>query len=144
MNEKTFFIIKPEASSERDRIKTFIESNSDLKIVTSRILVLDDSDIKSLYTDDIGTDLLEAARCHLSGREVEVGVVEGENAIEKFMILSGKYPDGKLCDKNTIRGKFSKDETVKYGKVTYYLNAIHKASRSEAAKSLVWYYSKLK
>lgn len=142
--EKTFFIIKPEAFSDRDKIKSFIEANSCLKVVSSRILILKDKDVEALYTDDIGTNLLNAAKCHLVGRKIEAGVIQGKRAIDEFIKLCGKYPDGKLCESNTIRKKFSKDEIVKYGKTTYYLNVIHKSSKKEAKNSLKWYYDKIK
>lgn len=142
--EKTFFIIKPEAFSERDRIKSFIMSHSGLKVLESKIMILTDVDIKALYIDDIGTDLQNAARCHLVGNNVEAGIIEGEDAIDKFIGLCGRYPDGNLCEENTIRKIFGKKNIVKYGGTTYFLNAIHKSSQKEAAASVRWYYDKIK
>lgn len=143
MIEKTFFIIKPEAFSERGKIKEFMESHSNLKVISSRIMVLQDDDVCALYLDDIGTDLQTAAKRHLVGRQVEAGIVEGENAIEEFLLLCGKYPDNKLCDDNTIRKVFGKEEIIMYGDTTYFLNAIHKSSRKEAESSVKWFYDKI-
>lgn len=140
--EKTFFIIKPEAFSRRAEIKSFIESHSKLRVRESEVVVLSPEDIRSLYIDDIGTDLLAAAQRHLSGREVEIGIVEGENAVEEFVRLCGRNPDGNLCDENTIRKVFGKRETVLYDDTVYYLNAIHKSSPKEAAASVRWYYGR--
>ena len=142
--EKTFFIIKPEAFSDRNKIKFFIEANSCLKVISSKILILKDKDVKALYTDDIGTDLLKAAKCHLIGRKIVAGVIKGKNAVNEFIKLCGKYPNGELCESNTIRKKFSKKGIVKYGTTPYYLNAVHKASKKEVKNSLKWYYDKIK
>ena len=142
--EKTFFIIKPEAFSERDKIKSHIAAHPKLKVAESMVLIPDDADIKTLYTDDIGTDLQIAAKCHLVGKEVEVGIVQGENAIDEFIRLCGKDPDNNLCEENTIRRIFGKKDVVKYGDTTYFLNAIHKSSRNEAEGSVQWYYEKKK
>lgn len=143
MTERTFFIIKPEAFSDREKIKDFIESHSKLRVVSSMVMVLRDDDIRSLYLDDIGTELQTAAKRHLVGRKVEAGVVEGENAIDEFLSLCGKYPDNRLCDDDTIRKVFGKEETVVYGNTTYFLNAVHKSSRNEAESSVRWYYDKV-
>lgn len=143
MMEKTFFIIKPEVFSDREKIKKFIESHSNLKVISSRIMVLQDNDVRALYLDDIGTDLQTAAKQHLIGRQVEAGIVEGDNAIDEFLSLCGKYPDNRLCADNTIRKVFGKAETVMYGNTTYFLNAIHKSSRNEAASSVQWYHDKI-
>jgi nucleoside diphosphate kinase len=142
--EKTFFIIKPEAFSDRRKIKSFIEGNSNLKVERSKILIPKEKDVEYLYTDDIGTDLLNAAKSHLIGKKIEAGVIQGKNAVDEFIKLCGKYQNGKLCEKNTIRKKFSKNKVVKYGNTTYYLNAVHKASKKEVKKSLEWFYNKIK
>lgn len=143
MMQKTFFIIKPEAFAEREKMKAFIESHSDLRVEKSAVMVLQDDDIKSLYLDDIGTDLQVAAKRHLVGRWVEAGVVSGENAIDEFIRLCGMHPDGRLCGEGTIRRVFGKKDIIMYGDTTYFLNAIHKSSRKEAESSVRWFYDKV-
>lgn len=142
MIEKTFFIIKPEALPDREKIKAFIKSHSDLKVVESRIMNLREEDIEALYSDDIGTDFQTATKRHLIGRQIEAGIVQGENAIDEFIRLSGKYPDSRLCEEGTIRRVFGRKETIMYGDTTYFLNAIHKSSRNEAEASVQWYRNK--
>ncbi|MEK7641618.1 MAG: nucleoside-diphosphate kinase [Patescibacteria group bacterium] len=138
--QKTFFIIKPEAFEIRNDIKGYIAAHSDLKLVESRIIRLTEADIDALYGDDLASPLLEAAKRHSAGKQVEVCILEGESAVERFLDLAGRHFDGELCEPHTIRYVFGRLGTVKYGDVVYFLNAVHKASPGEVRASLEWFY----
>lgn len=140
--EKTLFIIKPEAFQIRSKIKKYIIGHSELKIIDSRITTLSEADVDQIYKDDIGTELMSAAKQHLVGRPVEICVLEGEDAIEKFLDLAGRNFDGSKCAVNTVRYIFGQMGVVHYGDVTYYLNAIHKASPNEIESALDWFSRK--
>ena len=141
-NDKSVFIIKPEAFSQREKIKRIITTQSNLEIVATKIVVLTEQDIDTLYLDDIGTDLMKAIKVHLIGKTVEVGVVAGKDVITELTRVCGKYPFPGDCSKDTIRGIFGKNQPAIYHGIVYYLNAIHKASEKEAKPSLEWFYSK--
>lgn len=142
--EKTLFIIKPESFDERDEIKEYILKHSGFRIVDSLIIRLNDRDVECLYRDDIETDLLQATKDHLSGHLVEACLIEGENVIDRFINLAGTHYIGSLCKPHTIRFLFRKNEVKNYGGVIYYLNAIHKASKTEVNSALEWFLGKKK
>lgn len=141
-NDKSVFIIKPEAFNQREEIKRIIITQSDLKIVATKIVALTEQDIDTLYLDDIGTDLTKAIKAHLIGATVEVGIVIGKDAITKLTRVCGKHPFPGDCPKDTIREKFGKSQPTVYHSIVYYLNAIHKTSEKEVNPSLEWFYSK--
>ena len=141
--ERTIYIVKPEAFDRRAEIKEYIEQQENFTVTECRTHTMVSADVEQLYGDDLGTELLDAAKQHLVGKEVEVCVVRGENAVEQFLDLAGRHFDNRQCEPHTIRRRFGQAITLKYGNVTYYLNAIHKTTGSEVQKALAW-FEKLK
>ncbi len=141
-NDKSFFIIKPEAFNQREEIKRVIATQSDLKIIVTRTVILTEHDINTLYLDDIETDLMKAIKTQLIGAMVEVGIVVGEDAVIKLTQICGENSFPGDCPKGTIRERFGKRQPIVFRGITYYLNAIHKASKKEAKPAIEWFYSK--
>lgn len=140
--EKTLLIVKPEAFDKKEEIKDFIMKNSGLQIISSTTLILDASDVEKIYIDDVGTNLLTAARRHLVGKPVEVCIIEGESAVEVVWELTGKNFDGNKCGPNTLRYVFGRLGMIQYDDVTYFLNAVHKTTPAEVDSALNWFYSR--
>lgn len=136
---KCFFIIKPEAWAKREEIKRCIENESGLKIIDSKTIVLSKDDVDVLYRDDTDTDLMLSIKKHLIGQTVEVGIVEGENAVEVLDRICGHWPDPKDCAKGTIRRNFSNPQPIELNGRNFFLNAIHKASLDEVKIALEWF-----
>jgi len=139
--EQAFFIIKPEGTPFRTKIKEYI-TNSGLILVRSDPMILNEQDIVSIYLDDIGSRLMAATYSHLLGREIEAGIIEGEDAIERFWNICGDKPDNLMCKEGTIRRDFGM-EPLEYDGVTYFQNCIHKASKKEARAAIKWFYRKI-
>lgn len=137
-NNKSFFIIKPEAFNQREEIKRIITTQSDLRIIASKIVVLIAQDIDILYLDDVETDLMKAIKAQLTDAMVEVGIVAGKDAVIELCRICGEDPCPGDCRKGTVREKFGKHQPIFFHGVTYYLNAIHKASKKEVGPSLEW------
>jgi nucleoside diphosphate kinase len=136
---KSFFIIKPEALAKRKEIIDLLNKHLDLIVVESKRIKLKESDIDKIYFDDFGTLLLNAIKMHLVDKFVEVGMVEGRDAVIALRQACGTEADPKLCNKNTIRYIFGLPNPVWYNGQKYYLNAIHSAVESEVEASLEWF-----
>lgn len=114
-------------------------ANSHLKVVGYLDREMESEDVEALYFDDLSSELLQAAKAHLVGRTVRICIVEGEDAIEALQDLAGRHFDSAKCSEGSIRREFAVHGDIQYGSVTYFLNAIHKASRSEVQLALAWY-----
>lgn len=141
-NDKSFFIIKPEAFNQREEIKRIIATQLDLKIIATKIVVLTERNIDTLYLDDAETDLMKAIKTQLIGVIVEAGIVVGEDAIVKLTQICGEDPSPGGCPERTIRERFGKSKPIIFHGIAYYLNAIHKASKKEVNPAIEWFYSK--
>lgn len=138
--EETFIIIKPEAFNIRSDIKKYITDNTSLKIKESRVVKLNENDIECIYINDLGTDLMLSIRKHLIGRQVEVCLIEGEDAIQIVWDLVGRHFDGNKCESNTLRYIFGRLGEVKYfNNQVYCLNSIHKTTDSEIGSVTEWF-----
>ncbi len=137
--EKSFFIIKPEVFLLRQEIRETIEKDSGLRIEDFAVMNLTDEDIDFIYLDDIGSPLMTAIKSQLIGQPVEAGIVSGENAIDRLIDVCGDKPIPADCQAATIRKKYGLIKPVRLDGLDYYLNAIHKASRQEAAASVDWF-----
>lgn len=141
-NNKSFFIIKPEAFDQKEEIKKIITNHTGLTTETSKVVTLNEQDIDALYLDDIGTELMKAIKAQLIGAVVEAGIVVGENAVIKLTQVCGEHPFPNNCNEGTIRKQFGRSQPIINSGIVYYLNAIHKASKKEANPSIEWFYSK--
>lgn len=139
---KTFFIIKPEGLVHSKSIKSTIHKNG-LRIIDSIKTVLTPDSIKSIYFDTTG-DMLEA-HVHFMCRDTsEVGIIEGQNAIDKLIEISGSETDPKLCTSGTIRNIFGEQVGYRFGKALYYKNAFHRSSNRAEAKNEVELFERIK
>jgi len=123
--EQTFYIIKPEGLKNAAAIKEII-LNNDLKIIESKQLLLKKDIIKVLYSN-LNKDLLEAHFKFMCNKINELGIIEGQNAVKKFLEISGKHTNPDLCSSGTIRNIFGEKMKYKIGQAIYYKNAIHRS-----------------
>ncbi|NCU28280.1 MAG: hypothetical protein EOM85_01240 [Candidatus Moranbacteria bacterium] len=133
MKEFTSFIIKPDGMVNRSAIRDMI-LKSGLVITESKILLLPKWAIEILY-DNVPANILVAKEEYFSS-PVEVGLIEGENAIETFFELCGSKTRPSECDPGTIRAIFGKASPTLIKGVDYFLNAIHRPNREEAVKNI--------
>lgn len=137
--ETSFFIIKPEAMKYQKQIKSIITS-SGLSIVSTKTLILSSAVLKELYPT-ISIELWKATLTYLSHNESEMGIVEGENAIKRLLIIGGESTNPKLCNPNSIRGRFGEKEAVYIGGVIYYKNGFHRShNKLEAIRDINLFY----
>lgn len=138
-NNNSVFIIKPEAIKKSSEIKKIIHE-SGLEIISSKCIKIDEEFISSFYKN-ADSSLLKNLKKFLTLDNCEIGVVEGEDAINKLRELSGKYSNPSLCKKGSIRNTFSCGE-VKNENGMYYKNAFH-CSRNieEVYHEMKQYYS---
>lgn len=129
MPERSMYMIKPEAMESRDEIRELIGRH--LAITAMKTLRLPRQAIRELYADLDG-DLWTATDSALRN-PVELGVVEGEDAIEVMLELAGSETDPSKCDPNSIRFKYGTHLPTMINDTPYYPNAIHRPKSSAEA-----------
>jgi nucleoside diphosphate kinase len=121
--EKSVFMIKPEGMSHKEEIMSYIEKNG-LAITRWRTMLLDEDQLKKIYHDTHG-EIWEKTKEHMLGKEVLVGEVNDEQAIEKLKTICGSKTNPIECDVGSIR-KFFNDIAEK-DPSKYHKNIIHRA-----------------
>lgn len=132
MIQETAYIIKPEAFCNRQEIRHLI-NQAGLSVRYSKTLVLDRQVVNVLYPDIAG-DLLEASIRFLTSGPSEVGIVQGEDAINRLLWLAGESPSPFLCNRDTIRFKFGVHDGKPIGGTIYYFNGFHRSKNSFEAQ----------
>lgn len=138
--ERTVFIVKPEAVVAADNIHRMIEA-ANLVISRPVRFLFPGWGIETLYPD-LSDGLLVATRQHLVGRECEVGLVFGEQAISTLIQICGESTDSEKCSSSTIRFRFSCPARQVGGR-WYYPNAIHRSRNLAEARRDAGFYRRV-
>ncbi len=73
-------------------------------------------------------------RDHLRSSTCCAGIVEGDDAIERLLDISGRHLNPGLCLGGTIRKEYGAQEPIRSpGGIVYYPNAIHRSATLEEA-----------
>jgi len=126
--ERSVYIIKPEAMSDRKGICRLIEA-AGLRIVARKLTRISKEAIDILYPD-LNQDLRDATLYHYGLGLSEIGIVEGPEAIARLFRLAGQSVDPAECRASTIRFKFGYRLPVRMGNAFYYKNAFHRTRNS--------------
>ncbi len=133
--ETSFYIIKPHGLMFRDKIRAMIEAGG-LIITESKRLVLPDWALKIIYSD-LPEKYRDAVFQSYKGAFVEVGLVIGEDAIDKLLRIAGTELDPVDCAHGTIRSTFGGREPFIIDGVRCYANIIHRSrNKMEAEKDI--------
>ena len=135
--ERSVYIIKPEGMPRRHEIREMIEKMAGLAIVGSITTVLPEWALAKLYPDlaQEKNELWLATLEHLAHSECEIGIVEGENAVQRFFELCGEMTSPLQCRSGTIRLVFGKEKPVRVGEKLYWRNVIHRSKNQQEAES---------
>lgn len=131
--EHSMYMIKPEAMDSRDEIRDLIRR--DLAITAIKTLRLPQWVIRELY-DDLNDNLRIATDIALRGT-VELGVVEGEDAIATMLDIAGDKTNPSECTPDSIRFRFGVHLPLIVNGTPYYLNALHRPKSAEEARTHV-------
>jgi len=145
MIEETFYIIKPEAIHRADEVRADISKR--FEIVDYLRIALTKDDVRLLSKLDLGykvdEELFEAFQYFLRSGVVEVGIIRGQDAVNRFFNFCGEYPDPTCCDENTLRSIYGNKFPGIHLGVTFYLNGVHKSSTSQEAYYEVGLYNEV-
>jgi nucleoside-diphosphate kinase len=130
--EQALYIIKPEGMANRKEIHQMI-LDAGLKIILSKCVLLNNLVLNTIYPN-LSPDLLDATIRFLTKAPSEIGVVEGENAIEKLRELIGEQTNPDECRPGTIRHRFGVRPSVVVGKSIYHLNVLHRSKTVDEAR----------
>lgn len=132
----TGYLIKPEAMNVTDEIRKDIRANG-LEIIIYKKIILSENDIETIYRE-VDAHILQATKNHMASKEVEIGILRGEKALERFYRLVGKEGEPKSCEDGTLRKKYGKP-TIFIEDKPFFLNAIHRPiDENEADHFLEW------
>jgi nucleoside diphosphate kinase len=131
------YIIKPEWLSRREAIRDMLML-SGLNIVDEVTVRLTESELRALYPISTPTCLWDAILDHMAGKECEVGIVEGNDAVHKLVTVCGRNINPAQCPYKTIRGRFGDELSRVVGwsdgrPVWYHPNVIHRPRDEEEA-----------
>ena len=103
--QKTFGMIKPSGASRTAEIKNIIQSYG-LKIIRSKKIVMSENKVEKLYVMHKDKPFFNDLKHSLVGKEVEVMVLYGDHAVEKYREAVGdirsKYAINKT--ENAVHG----------------------------------------
>ena len=129
---RSLYVIKPEAMLVRDRIRNLI-FRAGLKILRTAELVVPGTMLDLLYTD-LTSDLRTATQMFMGRAACEIGEVEGEDAVNRLLVVCGHFTDPSKCDAQSIRGLFGIRQAERVGSAVYFKNAIHRPKTHAEAK----------
>ena len=133
--ETSFYIIKPHGLMIRDEVIAMIEANG-LVIPENKKLILPVWTLKIIYSDLL-EKYMRVVFQPFENSLVEVGLVIGENAIDRLLQITGTELDPVDCANGTIRSKFGGREPLMIDGVRYYTNIIHRSrNKMEAEKDI--------
>ena len=137
---RSVYIIKPEGMSRRETIRQMI-AETGLVVVSYVIARLTLEDLELLYPHIHlhHREMWDETLRHLLGQECEVGLVEGDDAVHRLLLICGRHTAPPQCSSKTIRGMFG-DSLARHlggteGKTLwYYPNVIHRPRDEEEAR----------
>ena len=102
--DRSVYIMKPDGMPHLDEVHEMLLS-AGLRIVASRFVCLPGWVVAFLYpkvTGEWRRFIVE----RMTGTPVEIGIVEGEDAIAKLCCVTGEATDPRRCARGTIRQRF--------------------------------------
>ena len=123
-SRQSIYIIKPEAIPFSEDIHKMIAS-SGLTISIWKQAIMPYSIIDKIYFD-CPKDIIAATKHFMFNDICEIGIVSGDNAIEKLIEVCGTETNPFNCKKGTIRNLFGVHKLQFYNGTGYYQNAIHR------------------
>lgn len=137
--EKSLFVIKPDSFQYKNEILGELR-NSGLELQYVRDVILKKEFLEKLYGNEKDEFIKLMNVAYLSGKKSTIGIVLGRESRNKLVKICGhKYiPD--LCDKDTIRYKYStKREPLDIRGYKFYINAIHRSMPEDAEREIEIY-----
>ena len=131
MTERTFFIVKPDAIKAKHlgNILAMIQK-SGLDVVAGRLTKLEPPQAERFYAVHQARPFFGDLVKFMSEGPVFVGVLEGDNAIQRWRDLMGPT-DAKKAPKGTVRGDFGTDVER---------NASHGSDAAETARAEIAFF----
>lgn len=122
--ETSFYIIKPHGLLFREEVRAMIEGVG-LIITESKKLVMHRWALEIIYSD-LPEKYRDSVFLLFKGKSVEVGLIVGENAIDKLLQITGTELDPVDCAPSSIRFKFGGHKPLIINGVRCYTNIIHR------------------
>ena len=131
MSQRTFFMVKPDAmqANNMGNVLAMIQK-SGLAIVAGRITKLEPPQAERFYAVHKARPFFPDLVKFMSEGPVFVGVLEGDNAIQRWRDLMGPT-DAKKAPKGTVRGDFGTDVER---------NASHGSDAPETARAEIAFF----
>lgn len=121
---QSFYIIKPEAFQFCSDIREIIIS-ARLNIISFKATFIPHKVIEALYSD-CSQKIIEATKFYVCNKLCEVGIVSGNNAVNKLLEVCGLDPNPNNCAEGSIRYTYGIKQASNYEGIFYFKNAIHR------------------
>lgn len=136
--EYSLFMIKPCAYEKKNEILEIISKN--LNVLFTRDIVLNENFLNKLYKNEKNLRFKKINTEQLNNGNACIGIVSGKNAIRDLIKICGDKPLGSMCDKETIRYKFSpKNDILNIENALFFRNAIHKSDEDDAIEDVLFF-----
>ena len=130
--ETSYYVIKPHGSVFREEVRAMIEG-AGLTITECKRLMMHGWALEKIYSD-LPEKYRDAVFRPFKGKLVEVGLVVGENAIDRLLQITGTELDPVDCAPGSIRFKFGGREPLMIDGVRCYTNIIHRPRNKTEAE----------
>ncbi len=129
---ESVYIIKPEGLPFRKEIHTILRQ-SFLIPVRGEFFFTDE--ILDVLYDNVTFNARRGIYRMMEGERGEIGIVRGNNALQRLVIVSGKETNPILCEENTIRRIFGWSNRILLAEGYYfYGNVIHRPKNPQELK----------
>ncbi|MBW2964689.1 nucleoside-diphosphate kinase [Candidatus Woesearchaeota archaeon] len=129
MNDRTLFIIKPDAFDEKERITSEISKHLEILKVEEFRFTIDL--LSAFYKEDYQKTHFHALTEYMLEDRCEAGLLRGCAAIERLVELTGRNSDPKYCLPQTIRFRYGKGQQMTKSGIYIVKNAIHRPLTEE-------------
>jgi len=129
MNEKTLFIIKPDCFHKKEEIIS--NMSNQFFIIYLKEFNFSEKLLSEFYIKDVRKQHYPALIEYMLESPCELGIIQSENSIEKFLKFAGKSSDPKKCNSNSLRFKYGKGFDKTKSGLYIIKNCIHRVESKE-------------
>lgn len=137
--ERSLFMIKPDSYIYKKQIlEELIKSDFQLEYVKE--VILNKEFLAQLYSSETDEIIKMLNIEYFSGKLATIGIAAGKNAKERLLKKCGEIYDPNMCDKDTIRYKYSGiRKPIILNGYPFYINAIHRSLPQDSEKEIEIY-----
>lgn len=137
--ERSLFMIKPDSYKYKEEILNDLRTNNfELQYVQD--VILNKTFLEQLYNFEEDEIIKLMNIEYFLGKIATIGIVSGEKAKERLFKICGQGYAPDMCDKDTIRYKYSTiRKPILFRGCPFYINAIHRSLPQDSEREIKLY-----